>query len=356
MAIDWRRSMRQSFEYYRVDPITWKDVEKLDFIESCSITRDLETDTLGSATFTIRDPFQENYIRVYLIATQGETVEKVPLGTFLAQSSRESFDGRVGSVDIDAYTPLLELKENQPPIGYYIPKNTDIAEEVERLTRANCRIPVVPFTSDEVMQYDFVSNDNDTWMSYLNDFAAVAKFYYDLDELSQIVFSPIQELASLQPKWEFSDEEMSIMQPEITIDRDIYGVPNVVEVIYSAENYEYEARAVNDDPSSIVSTVSRGREITKRITNPSFPGTPTQGMVEEYAQQQLKELSTVSYTISYKHGYCPVRPGDGIRFNYYRYNLIDVKAKVISQTFNCETSCQVSEKAVFTKELWDWRR
>ena len=47
---DWTKSMQQTFEYYIVDPTSWKDSEKLDNILSSTITRDSEVDTLGSAT------------------------------------------------------------------------------------------------------------------------------------------------------------------------------------------------------------------------------------------------------------------------------------------------------------------
>ena len=31
--IDWTKSMQQTFEFYKVDPLTWKDLDPLDKIE-----------------------------------------------------------------------------------------------------------------------------------------------------------------------------------------------------------------------------------------------------------------------------------------------------------------------------------
>ena len=73
---------------------------------------------------------------------------------------------------------------------------------------------------------------------------------------------------------------------------------------------------------------------------------------KEYAVKLMKELSSVQYTVSYSHGYCPVRVGDCVRLNYSSAGLNNVKAKVISQTIKCESGCSVSEKAVFTTKLW----
>jgi hypothetical protein len=132
----------------------------------------------------------------------------------------------------------------------------------------------------------------------------------------------------------------------------LYGIPNVVEVVYSDGNDIRYSRIVNDDENSPTSTISRGREIVYRDTNPSLNGVPTQMQLDEYATRLLKELSSVEYTISYTHGYCPVRLGDCVRLNYTRAGLNGIKAKVVSQSIKCEPDCQVSETAVFTNKLW----
>ena len=44
---DWTKSMTQTFEYYEVDPISWKDKKRLTEVTGSSITRDLKVDTLG---------------------------------------------------------------------------------------------------------------------------------------------------------------------------------------------------------------------------------------------------------------------------------------------------------------------
>lgn len=67
---DWTSSMQQTFEYYVVDPGTWKDVRQVDNIISSSIDWDLNADTLGSATIDITDSIDECYIRIYLITIQ----------------------------------------------------------------------------------------------------------------------------------------------------------------------------------------------------------------------------------------------------------------------------------------------
>lgn len=350
--VDWSKSMQQTFEYYVVDPSTWKDSRKLDTVRSCSIDWDSETDTLGSATIDVTESLGECYIRVYLVTLQNDLKERHPLGTFMVQTPSTSFDGKSQTVSMDAYTPLIELKEKQPPYGYSIFEKENIMNLAYQLTAENARAPVVRASSDKKLSYNFVSETDDTWITFLKDLIANAEYSFALDELGRILFAPVQETESLQPVYTFDDSNSSILYPDITMDHDLYGLPNVVEVIYSNGSDSFYARVVNDDENSPISTVNRGREIIHRETNPSMSGEPTQEYIEEYAKRLLKSLSSIEYTISYKHGYCGVRLGDCIRLNYKRAGITNVKAKIISQSIKCEPGCPVTEKAVFTTKLW----
>lgn len=349
---DWLSSMEQTFEYYIVDPGTWKDIKKIEHVTACTITRDSEVATLGSASIDTTDDIGECYVRVYLVTVQNGIKERHPLGTFLIQSPSTSFDGRIQDVSMDAYTPLLELKENLPPLGYSVLKGVNVMDTVYRLTRDYVRAPVVKPTCDTELFNDFVAEIRDTWLTFILDLMANAKYEFALDELGRILFSPKQKTTSLQPVWTFDDDNSSILYPEIKVDRDLYGIPNVVEVIYSQGGGYYYARVVNDDSNSPTSTVNRGREIIHRVTDPDLIGNPTNNQIQEYAEQLLRELSTLEYTIKYTHGYCPVRLGDCVRLNYKRAGLTDIKAKVIYQNIKCESGCPVVETAVYTKKLW----
>lgn len=414
---NWSASMAQTFEFYTVEPTkAWTDVKRLTNIRSCTINRDSDTETKVSATFDVTDMVGECYIRVYLITNQNGVTEKHPLGTFLAQTPSSSFDGKSRSVSMDAYSPLIELKEKSPPIGYYIPKNSDVMEFAYDLANENMRGPISkPATPSTKLHYDAVADPNWTWLEFISYLISAAssntcyrverdekgrfirtneiidlpvfieydmldaettskdivykyrdedKYYclvannkvirynLDLDEIGRVIFAPEQDIDSLSPVWTYNDDNSSILLPGISMDHDLYGIPNVVEVIYADSEHYIESRIVNDDPNSPVSTVTRGREIVQRVLNPDIHGKPSQEVLDTYAEELLSALSSVEYTISYDHGYCPVRVGDCVRLNYTRAGLKNIKAKVVSQTIKCDTGCSVSEKAVFTSKLW----
>ena len=352
--IDWTSTMQQTYEFYIVDPISWKDTKLIRNVKSCTINRDSTAETLGSASLSMTEIIGECYVRIYLITIQNGVKEKHPLGTYLVQTPSSSYDGRIEDITMDAYTPLLELKEKQPPLGFTIEKKTNeaIMTAAHRLAQEYSRAPVVPAKSTTKLTSNFTAGTDDTWLSFINDLAASDKYKFDLDDMGRILFSPIQKLEALQPVCTFDDGNSSILYPEVNIEHDIYGIPNVVEVTCLSGNSIYYSKAVNDDENSPTSIINRGREITRRIDNPNLAGVTNQSQVDEYAKQVLKDLSTIEYTITYTHGYRPVRIGDCVKLNYVRAGLREVKAKVISQSIKCEPGCPVTEKAIFTKKLW----
>lgn len=350
--IDWSKSMSQTYEFYIVDPYTWKDSKRVHTIESCTINRDESNSTLGSATINGSELLDECYLRVYLVVNQNGENAKIALGTFMIQSPSQSFDGKRHKYSMDAYTPLIELKESLPPIGYSLLKDQPIMELANSICREKMRAPVIPAKSTEKLFDNFVANPNDTWLTFITDLVMQAKFKMSLDELGQLIFEPEVDTASLQPVWLYNDDNVSILLPDLNDNRDLYGVPNVVEVVYSSNEDMMSSRIVNNDPNSPISTVNRGREVVYRETNPNISGTPTQEYLDTYAKQLLRNLSCLEHKITYSHGYCPVRVGDCVLLNYKRAGLNNVKAKVISQSIKCGTGCVVEETAIYTTRLW----
>ena len=395
---DWTKSMQQTFEYYIVDPGTWKDLKKLDIVKSSTISRDSGAETLGSASFVVTDMLSECYIRTYLVTIQNGVTERHALGTHLIQTPSSKFNGRIKDISLDGYTPLLELKENQPPIGYFVPKSTKEAPSYAmdwayRLVREHARAPVSKSAGGKIktmsledgttkiseyslaeVQYDFAAGTSDTWLSFISDLIEnqvfedkgmtgdktvenggyrISSYQFDLDEMGRIMFSPVQDIATMQPIWTYTDDNSSILYPDISMEHDLYGIPNVVEVVYTNNTDNFFYRAENRDENSPISIPRRGREIVHRVFNPSFPAAAHESQIQEYAEQLLKALSTLMCTVTYAHGYCPVRLNDCVMLNYERAGLKNVKAKVINQSIKCVPGCPVTEKAVFTINLWE---
>lgn len=349
---NWSASMLQTFEFYKVDPVTWGDIEPLHEIISAEITRDGSSAILQNASFESTEDLGECYIRIYLKITQYGFEERIPLGTFLVQTPSSSFDGKNKTVKMEAYSPLLELKDSLPQLGYTIMQGDNIMDIVSSLCEGACRAPVIAAKSPVAMYRHYTADGTENLLDFINGVMSFAKFKFDLDEYSRVLFAPIVSMNALQPVYTFTDDNSSILLPDVTLERDLYGVPNAVEVIYSNGGRYLYKKIVNDNPNSPISTVNRGREIVFRDTNPSFSAVPTEEVITDYAENLLDSKSTIACSITYSHGYCPVRVGDAVRLNYEKAGLINVKAQVVSQTIQCETGCIVSETAAYTQNLW----
>ena len=187
---DWTKSMEQSFEYYTVEPTTLADVKLLDTVKTASFSRDSETETLGSATIDVNNSLGESYIRGYLRTIQNGVTEKFPLGTVLSQTPSSSFNGKVTEVSMDCYTPLIELKEKKPPLGFTVRKGSNIMQSAYNIVKDNCRVPVGSVTCDVVLQDNFVANTDDTYLSFVISLIANANYELALEEKAEFCSIP----------------------------------------------------------------------------------------------------------------------------------------------------------------------
>lgn len=352
MLIDWTASMRQTFEFYIVDPNTWTDAKPLKNVKSCSIDWDRSTEMICTAKITCDEQLDECYIRIYLVVNQNGEIHKEALGTVLVQTPGVNFNGKSNDVSLEAYSPLLELSDKKPPLGYTVTPNEKIITVAGSICQNNTRAPVVEINIDKKLNKNFTAEINESWLSYITALISAANYRLMLDGMGKIMFAPYQRDELLNPIFSFNDDNSSILLPDISLDRDLYGIPNVVEVVYSHNNGYLYSRAVNNNIASPVSIPKRGREVVHRVTDVSLPGTPNQKQLDDYAEQLLSELSTVEFTVTFKHGYYPVRIGDSVMLNYRRAKLTNIKATIVSQSIDCSSGCVVTEKAVFTNNLW----
>ena len=353
MAIDWTKSMKQTFSFYKVNADTWMDEEKQDYIGTCTITRDADKDVIESASIGGIPIEDECYIRIYLEVEQGIENAKVCLGTFIVQTPGIDHDGKHSSTTMDAYSPLLELNENPMDLGFYVRSGTNVIDAVCAIASNGMRGPVVETVGDSEVVEDYVAETNDTRLTFVKSLAESVGCHIELDNISRVMFAPDTVTEATVPVWEYTDDNSSILYPNISVKRDIYKIPNVVEIFYSNGLY---SRVVNDDPNSPISTVNRGREIIYRETEPNITGDVTQEILDDYAVRKLREKSALEYTLTYSHGYCPVRLHDVVLLNYRRAGIINRKAKVKTQVIECKTGCKVNETAVYTDYLWNPKR
>lgn len=353
IAIDWTKPMCNSYEYWTVSPNTWEDIEHITTVSSGTILRDLSSNTRCSASFDITNLKGEQYIRAYLISNQNGLTEKTCLGTFLLQTPLTRYDGIKRITSVNAYSPLIELNEKYPPICYTINKGSDVVPLLYQHLDANMRaVTLREYEKVKQTDYDIIAETSQTWLQFLSNVMSQNKLTYSIDPYGRFKIKDIEHIETLTPVWHYTDDRNSILYRDISFSQDLYNVPNVYEVYISLPEGTSYARVVNADPSSITSTVNRGREIVYRETSPSLTGIPTNEELQTYAKRRLKELSTIEVELSYSHAYCPVNIGDCVRIDYKAAGLTGIKAIVTSQSIELTSACKVNETAKFTTTFW----
>ena len=336
--------MGVSYRFCKVDPGTWLDNEVIEDVETAEITFDLGLDTKGVMTLTCAEGIGEAYIRAYMVEDDVAT----PVGTFLAQTQSSNHDGRVKRYDIEAYSPLHELNETYPPIGYYVKKGARITTIAFDQIAANCRAPLVSDSTGSASSDTFIAEVDETWLVYLTKLLEMDAKTLIPDYDGTILIVPMRSAESMQPAFEFADDSASIVRSDIEEQLDLYQIPNKVVAI--ADNGMY-ATATNTDPDSPLSIANRGRTIEMRVTDPSLPEGFTHTQLASYAKRVLDDASLVEHTVQFTHAWVPrLHIGDCVRIDFDRAD-IHTKAIVTSMKLTCDKTAQVQTTASYMEVM-----
>ena len=366
--IDWTKSMKQTYEFYIINPTSGNSISKLDKVTGASVNRDITSDTQVSGSINYDGELGEVYVRIFLVAEQGEEIEKIPLITMLCQSPSVTFNGKKRSSSITGYSPLLELQNLYPPIGYTIPKYSpgqgkNLGDIVYDIYSEHLRMATLPISEDlttataDFLNTPYVADPSDSWFNLCQKLLNPVSYFPRVDEYGKVYFDKKKSLSKMTPIWTYNTSNSSIFGSDITVDMDIYNIPNVVEVIATLTNGKTVSVVVeNDDKNSPTSIPSRGRKVVHREINPENMGkiaAENFAAVKDYAYNILEQANILQYSVSYTHGYCGTNVGDCVYIDYPLAGISMEKAYIVSQSIECKTGCTVSETAIMTKNLYE---
>lgn len=193
--------------------------------------------------------------------------KEYPLGEYAVSVLESQYEGNATHVRIEAYDRSLYLKQSKIEQRYYIQagsKYTDIAQALlmeAGISRAICIPSAATFATDR-----------DDWeigtsrLEILNDLLAEINYesvWFDVDGNARIHPYEAPSAANIAHRYEAG--EYSIIKDNYTSEIDIFDTPNVFIAVVSNPDYDVPmiATAVNDTPTSIMSTVQRGRRIVR---------------------------------------------------------------------------------------------
>ena len=349
--MDWGRGYTSLWRVFRVDTSTWADGSEVRGVTSVSVERnDGSTDQLmESGSFTVdtatTDRFEPGYYRVVLYPQQNGIADRVDVTTLYCQSGHgDTAKGRT-SHSVTGDSTLYPASVAKLATGSYFPEGAGCMRESARMLASCVAAPVsVDSESDPVLSQNVVYDDGTTVLEavrlVLDSCGCVIQVHGDGSV--HLLRRPVE------PSLVLDRANARMLEPNVSYDYDLSDVPNR----YYARQGEYLEVAVNDDPNSEVSTVTRG------YAHDEYDGSAVRVDGETlygYACRMLEERSVVQDKRTYTRKWWPdVYPGDVVRGSMPSVGL-DGDLRVIRQSLDCGHGIRVTEESAKEARLWTRR-
>ena len=331
--MNWSKGFTSAVNVKTVDPVTWRDGERIK-IKGGSISRS-DGDLAESATLDCvnYDQTAERWIRVWLDIWQGGDSAHVALFTGLATSPNRAINGRLFEEAVECYSVLKPAQDVLLPRGWYAPAGSSGAALVAQLLSVT-PAPKEVADASPVLVSAYIAEDGESYLTMALKILNAINWRIRISGDGTISIEP----KPIDPVATFDCLEYDSIEPKLSVGYDWFSCPNVFRAVQD----DVSAVAIDDDPDSIFSTISRGREIWMEENNVKLTGTES---LASYAKRRLREEQMVALSTTYDRRYHPdVLVGDLIRLHYPEQD-IDGVFRVVSQDIDLGRGGRTSEEA-----------
>lgn len=331
--MDWRKGFSATYYASLVDVNTWKSVQKFEFTKG-SIKRTV-TGLRESADIECRNfTYGETWVRIYLVAQQGDSSETVPLFTGLTCCPDDDIDGYRIMNNVELYSVLKPCEDVLLPRGYYIPKGMDGGRAIKKLFTVT-PAPVVVDGEPPLLSSNIIAEDGENHLTMADKILNAINWRLRIDGDGTIHVAR----QAREPSIRFDPLNNDCIETQIKRTYDWYQCPNV----FRAVSDDIYAVARDDSSASQFSTINRGREIWMEETSCNL----NQGeSLQQYANRRLKEEQSTSMTASYDRRFHPdIKVADIVTLDYPAQRLQGNFA-IASQSIELSHGARTSEEVV----------
>jgi len=323
--------------------------------KNSSITMDFTRNVIGTASFSIRNNTDINYlsdlIRPWYVLND---TYRFPLGTYMLSSPRKKSDGKMVSRPIQGYDLLLALEQDKmiTSVTYEAGENViDIIETLLYIVGANLWVNADITPSSEVLATNVSYELGRSKLFIINSLLNMIN-YYPLWADGNGVFRSIPWTNEPNKTYEFIDDNLSIYTPNIDLTLDYTDMYNRVVIINNqlAQDTEplYKVWTFEDESlgSHPFSYSSLGRYITKIFQSDAV----SQDYVDLRARRELLKMLEIEEAVNYNHAFISSRENDGLPWqgDCYRFKntKLDVDSiyKLEAFTYKLETGSLVNSR------------
>ena len=329
--MDWSKGFSSSYYIQIVDPATWRDVERIEITEGSVTASSSGLMQSADVKCTAFDTQRERWIRIYLDAAQGQDAAHIALFTGLTSVPEKDIDGTRETYPLACYSVLKPAEDVLLDRGYFAPRGFNGAELAASLLSVS-PAPIVVEEYAPTLTDHIIAESGETRLSMALKVLDAINWKLRISGDGRIEIGPPAE----RPVALFGLTN-DVIEPSVSMRADWYKCPNVFRAISG----DSVAVARDDDPASVLSIPSRGREVWDEETEAKLNDGES---LEQYARRRLAEEQAYARTISYKRRFDPgIRVGDVISLHYPGQGLVGLYS-IQSQTIQLTHGAQVTEE------------
>ena len=334
MRSRWAESYSASLRLMEVDPATWADTDEVPGVLDASGSRDATGKLLESGRVTVEWPTdakpKEMWGRVELLADHSD--RRAVMTLLLVPSPSDVRRGR-RTLTYDGYSVLSPADERHLMAGDYVPAGADGAKKAADLIAECTPAPVVAEGSFRLAE-PMVFAQGTTYLDAAWMLVDAAGWCMQVDGDGTVRIRPMPTVAALQ----LDADGAGLLGTEVESDDGFAGVPNSYVAVEGGE----VATAVDDDPSSPTSTVSRGGRVVQ-----IYDAKPTRIDGESlgaYAARKLAEATATVGRRSYTRAWVPdVTVFDMVDGTLSEADLVG-KMRIVRQALDITGNMTVNEE------------
>ena len=342
--LDWQRSYSSEWRVYRVNVETWADGDRMEGIDSITVTRDATGDAplMESGTVTVTNAdLPRGWYRVAMVAEQDGTRERVDVATLELVRGKGTVNHAAQTDSVTARSVLYPASTYELSPSQYAPAGSDGAEYAARLLRLNCVAPVEVVGEGFPLAGNVVPEEGESALSVAWRVCDAGGHIIRVTGGGTIRVMP----RPTTPALELDGAYASLLLPSVDYGDAYDGIPNRLKVTEGTNR----VTVTNEDVASPTSRQGVGYWIDKSERNPTRIGGET---LDAYARRRLAELSTVRMERTYKRKWWPeVYPLDVVRASLASVRL-DGDLRIERQSLECGAGITVTERAVREVSTW----
>ena len=333
--IDWSKGYSSSYYISVLDPVTWRDIDRIELI-SGSVSRGIDgLRESASLECSNIESGVERWVRVWRNVEQNGSRSHDAIFTGLATTPKENINGLIKTCNYECYSVLKPAEDVILPRGWYVLPGTNGVDTIRLLLGSTTPAPL-SFADPSPSLTDYIiAEDGETCLSMTDKVLSSMNWRMRISGNGSIYLGP----TDYDPVATFDPYELDILQPSISISADWFSAPNV----FCAISGEISAEARDEDPDSPLSIPNRNREVWMVESSVDLYSNET---LDEYAQRRLSEEQMIEKTVEYTRRYIPdIIPGDLIGLHYPGQGL-DGTFMVWSQSIDLSHEAPTDEEVI----------